>query len=49
MRYARFNEFSRRRRHRAGEAMILPEEGTLLQFFGGGDPVFAGGFGKNER
>jgi hypothetical protein len=35
MRYARFNEFSRRRRHRDGEAMTLPEEGTLLQFFGG--------------
>jgi hypothetical protein len=47
MRYARFNEFSRRRRHRDGEAMTLPEEGTFLQFWGV-DPVFAGVFGKNE-
>jgi len=48
MRYARFNEFSRRRRHRDGEAMTLPEEGTLLQFFGGWTLFLLGFLAKNE-
>jgi hypothetical protein len=46
MRYARFNEFSRRRRYCDGEAMTLPEEGTFPQFLGGGTLFLLGVLAK---